>query len=35
MAKPLTIGSIVLGVTEVPRATAFWTAALDYVPRGR
>ncbi|NBE50978.1 VOC family protein [Streptomyces boluensis] len=29
----LTIGSIVLGVSDVPRATAFWTRALSYVPR--
>ncbi|MFC7303834.1 VOC family protein [Streptomyces monticola] len=29
----LTIGSIVLGVTDVARATAFWTRALGYVPR--
>jgi len=26
----LTIGSIVWGVRDVPRATEFWTAALDY-----
>ncbi|MET8545260.1 VOC family protein [Kitasatospora sp. NPDC004799] len=30
----LTIGSLVLGVSDMPRAVAFWTAALDYVPRG-
>ncbi|MFJ9775218.1 VOC family protein [Kitasatospora sp. NPDC101157] len=30
----LTIGSLVLGVSDLPRAVAFWTAALDYVPRG-
>ena len=29
----LTIGSIVWGALDVPRAVAFWTAALDYVPR--
>ena len=29
----LTIGSTVLGVNDVARATAFWHAALDYVPR--
>ncbi|RSS76644.1 VOC family protein [Streptomyces sp. WAC06614] len=29
----LTIGSIVLGVSDVPRAVTFWTRALDYVPR--
>lgn len=29
----LSIGSIVLGVTDVPRATAFWTRALAYEPR--
>ncbi|MFJ8470336.1 VOC family protein [Kitasatospora sp. NPDC094011] len=30
----LTIGSLVLGVSDMPRAVAFWTAALGYVPRG-
>jgi predicted enzyme related to lactoylglutathione lyase len=30
----LTIGSTVLGVNDVVRATAFWQAALGYVPRG-
>ncbi|MFD7901106.1 VOC family protein [Kitasatospora sp. NPDC059722] len=30
----LTIGSLVLGVSDMARAVAFWTAALDYVPRG-
>ncbi|MBV2154698.1 VOC family protein [Kitasatospora sp. SUK 42] len=30
----LTIGSIVLGVSDLPRAVAFWTGALGYVPRG-
>jgi predicted enzyme related to lactoylglutathione lyase len=29
----LTIGTVVLGVDEVARATRFWQAALDYVPR--
>lgn len=33
MADRLAIGSTVLGVADVPRATAFWMAALDYVPR--
>lgn len=28
----LQIGSIVWGVRDVPRAIAFWTAALDYKP---
>ncbi len=27
------IGSIVLRVDDLPRQVAFWTAALDYVPR--
>jgi catechol 2,3-dioxygenase-like lactoylglutathione lyase family enzyme len=27
------IGSIVLGVSDVPRAVGFWCAALGYVPR--
>jgi catechol 2,3-dioxygenase-like lactoylglutathione lyase family enzyme len=27
------IGSIVLRVDDLPRQLAFWTAALDYVPR--
>jgi catechol 2,3-dioxygenase-like lactoylglutathione lyase family enzyme len=27
------IGSIVLRVDDLPRERAFWTAALDYVPR--
>ncbi|WP_285735492.1 VOC family protein [Kitasatospora phosalacinea] len=30
----VTMGSVVLGVADVPRAVAFWTAALGYVPRG-
>lgn len=29
----LSIGSVVLGVSDVPRAAAFWGAALGYVPR--
>ncbi|MGY0023862.1 VOC family protein [Streptomyces sp. cg35] len=29
----LTIGSTVLGVSDVRRAYAFWTGALGYVPR--
>ncbi|MBQ0864173.1 VOC family protein [Streptomyces sp. A73] len=29
----LRVGSVVLGVFDVPRAAAFWTAALGYVPR--
>ncbi|MFE7593612.1 VOC family protein [Kitasatospora sp. NPDC057512] len=29
----LTIGTLVLGVSDTARAVAFWTAALDYVPR--
>ena len=29
----LSIGSVVLGVSDVPRAAAFWTRALGYVPR--
>jgi predicted enzyme related to lactoylglutathione lyase len=29
----LKIGSIVWGVRDVPRAIAFWQAALDYVPK--
>ena len=31
--KPLRIGSTVLGVADMARARAFWTAALGYVPR--
>ncbi len=27
------VGSIVLGVSDVPRAVAFWCGALDYRPR--
>ena len=30
----LTIGSIVIRVDDLERQKAFWTAALDYVPRG-
>ena len=29
----LTVGTTVLGVNDVARATAFWSAALDYVRR--
>jgi catechol 2,3-dioxygenase-like lactoylglutathione lyase family enzyme len=29
----LAVGSVVLGVSDVRRAAAFWTAALGYVPR--
>ena len=29
----LTIGTVVVGVSDVQRATAFWTEALGYVPR--
>jgi catechol 2,3-dioxygenase-like lactoylglutathione lyase family enzyme len=29
----LTIGSTVVGVGDIPRAVAFWTEALGYVPR--
>ncbi|GAB2812610.1 VOC family protein [Streptomyces daliensis] len=29
----LSIGSVVLGVSDVPRAARFWCAALGYVPR--
>ncbi|MBY8888971.1 VOC family protein [Streptomyces sp. PTM05] len=29
----VTVGSVVLGVSNVRRAAAFWTRALDYVPR--
>ena len=33
-ARPMiSIGSIVLRVDDLPRQTAFWTAALDYTPR--
>jgi catechol 2,3-dioxygenase-like lactoylglutathione lyase family enzyme len=30
----VTIGSIVIRVDDLQKQTAFWTAALDYVPRG-
>jgi hypothetical protein len=30
----VTIGSIVLRVDDIERQKAFWSAALDYVPRG-
>ncbi|MGO4341810.1 VOC family protein [Phycicoccus sp. Soil748] len=33
MSVGLRIGSIVLNVADVPRATAFWAAALGYEPR--
>ncbi|RFU82308.1 VOC family protein [Streptomyces triticagri] len=29
----VSIGSVVVGVADVPRAIAFWTKALGYVPR--
>lgn len=29
----LTVGSIVIRVDDLPRQVAFWSAALDYVPR--
>jgi catechol 2,3-dioxygenase-like lactoylglutathione lyase family enzyme len=29
----LRVGSILIRVDDLPRQTAFWTAALDYVPR--
>ena len=29
----VTIGSIVIRVDDLPKQKAFWTAALDYVPR--
>ncbi|MER7694959.1 VOC family protein [Streptomyces sp. NPDC097610] len=29
----LRVGSVVLGVSDVPRTAAFWTEALGYVPR--
>ena len=29
----LRVGSIVIRVTDLPRMVAFWSAALDYVPR--
>ena len=33
MSSMLTIGSIVWGVRDLPRAITFWTAALNYRPR--
>jgi hypothetical protein len=33
MGAGFKIGSIVVNVSDVPRAMAFWAAALDYVPR--
>jgi glyoxalase superfamily protein len=30
----VTIGSIVIRVDDLPRQAAFWSAALDYMPRG-
>jgi predicted enzyme related to lactoylglutathione lyase len=33
MGAALRIGSIVVNVRDVPRATAFWAPALDYEPR--
>jgi catechol 2,3-dioxygenase-like lactoylglutathione lyase family enzyme len=30
----VTVGSIVIRVDDLERQKAFWTAALDYVPRG-
>jgi catechol 2,3-dioxygenase-like lactoylglutathione lyase family enzyme len=32
--RMLTIGSIVIRVDDLEKQKAFWTAALDYVPRG-
>jgi len=29
------IGSLVLNVTDIDRAAAFWRNALNYVPRGQ
>jgi predicted enzyme related to lactoylglutathione lyase len=29
----LAVGTVVVGVDDVARATMFWSAALDYVPR--
>lgn len=34
LTRSLTIGSTVLGAGDVARALTFWTAALDYKPRG-
>lgn len=33
MSRGLRVGSVVVNVSDVPRATAFWTAALGYEPR--
>lgn len=33
MRRVLRIGSVVLNVGDVPRAMAFWAAALGYEPR--
>ena len=33
MSRGLRVGSVVVNVADVPRATAFWTAALGYEPR--
>lgn len=33
MGAAFRIGSIVVNVSDVPRAMAFWSAALDYEPR--
>ena len=33
MSGPLRIGSVVLNVSDVRRAMAFWAAALHYLPR--
>ena len=30
----ISIGSIVIRVDDLPKQVAFWSAALDYVPRG-
>jgi Glyoxalase-like domain len=34
MSRVVTIGSIVIRVDDLVRQSAFWMAALDYVPRG-
>jgi predicted enzyme related to lactoylglutathione lyase len=33
MPPSIRIGSVVIRVDDLPRQTAFWSAALDYVPR--
>jgi catechol 2,3-dioxygenase-like lactoylglutathione lyase family enzyme len=33
MSPPIRIGSVVIRVDDLPKQTAFWSAALDYVPR--